>query len=109
VITAHRYAWIRRHGPIPPGLCVLHRCDNPPCVNVEHLFIGTQTDNMADMKRKSRQAKGRRFPQAKLSPESVAEIRSRYASGGVTHQTLADEFHVARQTIGDVIAKKYWA
>ena len=45
----HRAAWMARHGSIPPGLCVLHRCDVRPCHNPEHLFLGTQKDNMADM------------------------------------------------------------
>ena len=52
---AHRTAWETAHGPIPDGIEVLHSCDNPPCHNPEHLFLGTQADNMADM-----DAKGRR-------------------------------------------------
>jgi hypothetical protein len=45
---AHRAAWFAKHGPIPPGLCVCHRCDVRPCINPDHLFLGTQNDNMTD-------------------------------------------------------------
>lgn len=53
-ILAHRKAWADANGPIPEGVCILHKCDNPPCINVEHLFLGTQADNVADMNAKGR-------------------------------------------------------
>lgn len=57
-IDTHRIAWELTYGPIPDGLVVCHRCDNPPCVNPDHLFLGTQADNVADKVAKNRQAKG---------------------------------------------------
>lgn len=63
LMRAHRYAWEFANGPIPPGLHVCHKCDTPSCVNVDHLFLGDNDDNRADMVRKDRGRRGRRgFP-----------------------------------------------
>ena len=58
---AHRFTWEKTYGKIPDGFCVLHHCDNPPCVNPEHLFLGTNLDNVRDRDAKGRQAHGESF------------------------------------------------
>lgn len=76
-LVAHRVAWELVNGPISKGMLVLHKCDNPPCINPDHLFLGTAADNAAD-----RDSKGRRMPPkgilnggAKLTEEAVIKIR----------------------------------
>ncbi len=81
--VAHRVAYELQIGPIPPGMMVLHHCDNPPCVRGDHLFIGSKADNSADMIKKGRHwATGRKFDErVRYSREIVIAIRQRYAAG----------------------------
>src|SRR6266849_9665950 len=88
-VRAHRFAWQLFNGPIPAGLCVLHRCDNPRCVNPDHLFLGTPLDNSRDMIRKGRQRYIGAPP--RIPAETVHAIRA--AEG--TYQAIADRFGVS--------------
>lgn len=76
-IFAHRTAWELTFGPIPPGLCVCHRCDNPPCVNPDHLFLGTRYDNNKDRSRKGRTSRmpGSKHWHAKITEEQARQIQ----------------------------------
>lgn len=107
---AHRMAWELTNGLIPDGLCVCHRCDNPPCCNPSHLFLGTNDDNMADMCAKDRHARlcGEKSGRAKLTWEKVREIRRLYSEGGVTQQQLADLFGVNQRSISLIVLGKSW-
>ena len=100
VFSAHRVAWELAKGAIPEGQCVLHTCDNPPCINVEHLFLGTQLENIADMVIEDRS------PNRKLTPAEVRSIRRRYAEGGVSQQQLADEYGVNQTTVSTIVLRK---
>ncbi len=106
---AHRVAWELSNGPIPDGLCVLHRCDVRSCVAIEHLFLGTKTDNNADRVSKNRSAKGENNGSAKLTHEVVRQIRERYAVGGIFQYELASEYGMAQSNIGRIVRREIWA
>lgn len=93
---AHRVAWILRYDVPAPGLHVLHHCDNPPCCNPRHLYVGTNDDNVADRVRRGRSARqlGERHGRAKLSDQDVADLRA-LADGGVHYVELAQRFGIS--------------
>lgn len=99
--SAHRLAWSDRHGPIDEGLDVCHRCDNRACVNPDHLFLGTNDENMADMAAKGRAASGLRNVNGKLTPDQIAAIRVAPKGYG-TGRRLAKLYGVSNSTISAV-------
>lgn len=106
-VLAHRFAWEQAHGLVPDGLCVLHRCDVPSCVNPAHLFLGTKSENSRDMVTKNRQSRGEARPASKLDAESVLTIR-REAANGVARSLLASRFGVSDKTVGRIVRREGW-
>jgi hypothetical protein len=108
LMGAHRFSYILENGPIPKGMVICHKCDNPPCVNPDHLFLGTPSDNLRDMVQKGRNAKGEKSGNAKLSVEQVKTIRDSFARGELTKTQLARIYHVTFTNIHYIIGRKIW-
>jgi len=120
-LTAHRLAYEQWRGPIPPGLSVLHRCDNPACFNPEHLFLGTQADNIADCIAKGRAfrakgsangkhthpgtSQGERNGRARLTEAEVVAIRSDRRG----RAEIAAHYGVVPVTVWKVKTRRSWA
>ena len=109
---AHRYYYEKLIGLIPDGMQVCHHCDNPSCVNPEHLFLGTQKDNMNDCIAKGRHmpfvGKGECNPTAKLTWDDVGEIRTQYHYSGISQKALGMIYRVARTDIGNIVRNESW-
>lgn len=104
----HRISFEKHRGPIPEGILVCHTCDNRACVNPQHLFLGTNSDNMADMVAKGRQnkLKGSAHGRAKLLESDVIAIRS---SRGTSRRDLAERYGMSRGSIDDIMNRRSWA
>lgn len=98
----HRIVWRIKVGPIPEGMHVLHMCDNPSCGNIDHLFLGTNDDNVRDKVSKLRQARY-------LDPSQVKCIRAMYCPGITTHKAIGKLFGISRESARDIINGKHWA
>jgi len=108
-LGAHRVAWELAHGPIGDGLCVCHRCDNPQCVRPDHLFLGSNADNLADMRAKGRHARGPGRGAKKLTWADVDLIRLAAETLPVTLTAIARAWGVSIQTISQVVRNRAWA
>lgn len=107
-ILVHRLSWILFKGELNKDLFVCHHCDNPKCVNPEHLFLGTAKDNIIDSFNKKRKSnKGEKHPGAKVSEKDVREIFE-LRKIGWTHQKLADRFKIKQGTISNILHRRLW-
>lgn len=110
---AHRVAWTLTNGPIRDGLYVCHRCDNPPCCNPAHLFLGTHHDNVKDMDAKGRRVTkvraGEAASNAKLRETDVARIRALYATNLFPQSQLAELYELSQTGVSAIIRGQSWA
>ncbi len=108
VTYAHRFSYELNVGKIPPGIQILHLCDNCACVRPDHLALGTQKDNIQDMLRKGRGCTGDKQYSAKLTWKDVEQIRARYALGDDSQNSLARAFGVPQPHIKNIIKFRRW-
>jgi hypothetical protein len=104
-LSAHRASYEAFVGPIPKGINVCHTCDNVSCVNPNHLFLGTQKQNLQDMARKGRSTRGEKNARSKLSEEQVNQIRMMDG----TCSFISKIFNVSSSAISAIKLKKRWA
>lgn len=105
----HRLAWELAYGPIPEATDVLHRCDQPACCRPDHLFLGSQQENVRDMVRKERHPRGQRHGRARLTEEQVLEIIEAYHQGGVTQVELGRLYQVHHSLVSRIVRGQRWA
>lgn len=109
-ISAHRLSYEVWNGNIPEGYEVCHKCDNPACINPDHLFVGTRQDNIDDRERKGRNVikVGEEQPKAKLTKKAVKDARWEHAYKGTSFQRLANRYGVNKKTIENAINGVTW-
>ncbi len=105
---AHRIIWERHFGPIPNKIQVCHSCDNPPCVNIDHLFLGTNLTNSHDRDQKDRVMHGVKHVNAKLTEDDVRFIREYDRTNPGRRKHLSERFSIGRTHIDKIIWNKSW-
>ena len=106
--TAHRVAYTLFIGPIPDGMYVCHRCDNPPCVNPDHLFLGTCQDNSDDKFAKGRELRGTKIKVSRLTEADVIEMRRLYFSRTQDCLSLSRKYNVSPNAVCRAIRGISW-
>ena len=108
-IFAHRLRYEIHYGPVPDGMFVLHKCDNPGCVRPDHLFLGTKADNNRDraQKGRSRPVKGESHGRSKITSQDVRRMRQLYKSGR-TPASLGREFGISAAQASGIVRGKFW-
>jgi hypothetical protein len=106
---AHRVAWLKAHGEIPKGLSVLHSCDNPACVNLGHLRLGTHKDNMDERTRKGRHSYGEKSNSTHLTEDDVRCLRKVHAAGVMGLKDVGALFGVSKCGAWNIVHRRTWA
>lgn len=109
-VIASRLSYFINFGIDPVGFAVLHKCDNPSCVNPNHLFLGTNKDNTSDMieKGRSHDRKGSKNGMNKLNDDQIKNILKEYSTGQFTQKEIGKKYGVVQQTIERIVNKKLW-
>lgn|SRR5574343_1091520 len=108
MVPASRLSWMLQNGEIPEGKFVCHKCDYPPCVNIEHLFLGSPQQNTLDASRKFRLTHGEAHHAHKLTEIQVLDMRKMYATGTETYASLGRKFKINECTAARIIKGKFW-
>lgn len=107
---AHRLSYLIYKGDIPEKMLVCHTCDNSSCINPDHLFLGTNKDNVFDMITKGRRPSFtcEKNSMAKTTKEQVLEMRSKFSNGKYTQKDLAEEYKLDKSTVGSILRQETW-